>query len=180
MFAASLHVLSTIPCFAVACFVSLFVDWKHLWISLHEHLCFSENFKCFMSLHMCFPSEPQLSFFQWFFFGAWCLSCLVLFCCWFTQPVAYATVCICNFITDASCWQQFQPCRVVCSSLISQEILSFVVFVVGNAWIYVCLCIVVYVTKASGIKVVVLVPSVMKHIQLLFMAVFMDFYDYVS
>lgn len=69
----------------------------------------------------------------------WWLSFVLLLCCQFSQSVAYPTVGICNFITDAPQWQQVQLCMALCFFLISLEILSCVLL-----WIYCdaeCVCV---------------------------------------
>lgn len=79
----------------------------------------------FIVLHPTFASLSASVFFYplWYF-----PRCVVS---QFSQSTAYATVCICNLITDAPNWQQVQLCMDVCLSLISQEILSCVV---QNVW----------------------------------------------
>lgn len=70
----------------------------------------------------------------WYFLAVWGLSCILLLCCQFSQSVAYATVCICNFITGAPHWQKVQSCMDLCFFRISQEILACAVALVQHVW----------------------------------------------
>lgn len=97
-------------------------------LSLPDILCF------FIVLRSTFASLSVPCFFPLCDISLPCGGCHA-FGCQFSQTVAYATVCICNLITDAPHWQQVQLCMDLCLSLISQEILSCVV---QNMWMRVC------------------------------------------
>lgn len=126
------------------CLSSFFFTHVRLF-SVFEQGLSSSNFSSLPPRHpvlfYCPPFHLRLSvsalFFSplWYFPAVWWLSRIFLFHCQFSQTVAYATVCICNLITDAPHWQQVQLCMDLCLSLISQEILSCVV---QNIWMRVC------------------------------------------
>lgn len=59
----------------------------------------------------------------WYFLVMSCLLCILQSRLQFSQSVAFTTVCICNFITDAPHWQLDQLCMVLSFVLTSQEIL---------------------------------------------------------
>lgn len=149
-----LHLVCSEPRLMAACFVSALplrddnVYFEFLCTETFLFLWLSPVFLCLIVvLHhffcllfsILFPSVCDISL--------PCGACHAL-CCFAVSSVSlwpYATVCICSFITDAPHWQRVQLCMAVCFFLISQEILSCVMFVVQNVWmcvrVRVCLCV---------------------------------------
>lgn len=151
---AWLH-LPCLPRFCASLFSSYFTCVEldmSVWISVEGTFQTARLFSSsYTSYTFLLPYIPPSSFcisFSLLYISLPCGACFLLFCCQFSQSVAYATVCICIFITDAPHWQQVQLCMALCFFLISLEILSGVVVVVQRMWMCVCMCVCMHAAES--------------------------------
>lgn len=169
----------SMPWFVSVCLVSSSPMWD-----CFQFLC--SNFSSLPPRHpalfYCPPFHLRLSvstlFFSplWYFPAVWWLSCIWLFHCQFSQTVAYATVCICNLITDAPHWQQVQLCMDLCLSNIPGDIV-----LCGAEYMNACLCACMRVRERDCIRRPwsCVNTSVLKCVQIAVMVVIINWSKYM-